>query len=137
MPRRIVPSSCICFPHPLFHFKKPSPPGNAIGFQGRCNRQAYGFVRPAFVCHHQVGIHGVQPPLPAFHRSIEAFQVNGNIGSLLHASVSSFITDWLSLFQEVTPVFQRSQIIAQFIQMGNFQGYKVDICMHGPCNLLS
>ena len=41
--------------HLLHHFKQPGSAGNAVCLQRRRNRQAYCFLRAAFVRHHQVG----------------------------------------------------------------------------------
>ena len=43
--------------------------------------------RAAFVGDHQMGIHGVEPALDAFDRSVERLQIDGDIGSLAHAPV--------------------------------------------------
>ena len=69
---RSIPSA-VQLPYFLFHFKKPGSPGDSPLFQCRGHGQANGLVCPAFVCHHQVCCQRIQPPLPAFHRSIKGF----------------------------------------------------------------
>ena len=74
----------------LHHLKEPGPAGNAVGFQGGGHGQADGLVRAALVRHHQVGGHGVQPPLHTLHRGVKALEVTAHIGSLFHAPVTPF-----------------------------------------------
>ena len=80
----------IYFLYLLHHLKESGPAGDAIGFQGGGHGQADGLVRPPLVRHHQVGGHGVQPPLHALHRGVKALQVAADIALLLHAPVTPF-----------------------------------------------
>ena len=63
------------FRHPLLHLKEPGPPENAQGLHAGGHRQADGAVRPALICHHQVGGEGVQAPVHALHRGIDALEI--------------------------------------------------------------
>ena len=72
--------------HPLHHLEQPGAAGNAVGLQGGGHRQADGLFRAGLVRHHQVGGHGVQAPLHALHRSVERFQVDGQVGFWIHSS---------------------------------------------------
>ena len=74
----------------LHHLKEPRPAGDAVGFEGGGHGQADGLVRPPFVRHHQVGGHGVQPPLHALYRGVKALEVTADITLLLHAPVTPF-----------------------------------------------
>ena len=64
---------CIHFPHFLHHLEQPGPSRNPISLQRRRNRQADGLIRTAFICHYQIRIHGIQPPLNALYRSVKGF----------------------------------------------------------------
>ena len=76
--------------YPLYHLEKPGPSGDPIGFQRGSNRQTDRLFRAPLVRYHQIGGHGIQPPLHTFHRGIEAFQITANIGPFFHAPVTSF-----------------------------------------------
>ena len=71
-PRSPGPSQGVDLPYPLNHFKKPGPPRNAVGLQGR-RHKADGFLRPALIRHHQICGHGIQLSLHALHRGVEGF----------------------------------------------------------------
>jgi hypothetical protein len=71
----------------LHDLKQPRATGNPVSLEGGGNRQTDGLFGSAFVCHDQVSGHGVKPAFPTFDRGIEAFQVNGNVDFLAHASV--------------------------------------------------
>ena len=71
----------------LDHLKQPRPARNAIGFQRWCYSKTDSLVCSALICHHQIGVQRVKPPLPALNGSIEALEVNCDIEPLLHALV--------------------------------------------------
>ena len=73
---------------PLDYFKQSGPAGNAIGFQGRCDRQANGLFGAAEIRYYEVGLQWIQPTLNALHTCIKRFQITANVGSLLHAPVT-------------------------------------------------
>ena len=74
----------------LHHLKEPRPAGDPVGFERGGHGQADGLVCPPFVRHHQVGGHGVQPPLHALHRGVKALEVTADIALPLHAPVTPF-----------------------------------------------
>ena len=71
-------------PHPLDHLEEAGPAGDAVGLQRGRHGKADGLVRPAPVRHHQIGGHGVQPPLHALHGGVEGLEVNGDIRFVSH-----------------------------------------------------
>ena len=71
--------------HPLYHLEQPGPARDTVGFQRGGDGQADRLLRAPLVCHHQVGGHGIQPPLHALHRGVERFQVTADIGPFFHA----------------------------------------------------
>ena len=75
----------------LHHLEEPGPARNAVGFQGWGHGQADGLIRPPLIRHHQIGGHGIQPPLHALHRGVKALQIAANIALLLHAPVAPFL----------------------------------------------
>ena len=72
-PRGGVLTQRVDLPDLLHDLKQPGSAGNAEGFQGRGDRKADGFVGAAGVGHHQIGGHGIQPPLDALHGGVEGF----------------------------------------------------------------
>ena len=68
-----IPAQCVDLPDLLHHLEQSGAAGDAEGFQGRGDRKADGFVGAAGVGHHQIGGHGVQPPLDALHGGVEGF----------------------------------------------------------------
>ena len=85
-----MPPTGVCFLNTLLDFKQPSTPGDTIAFERGRDRKADRLVRPAFIRHNKVCVQRVESALPAFNRSVEAFQVDCDIGALLHASAASF-----------------------------------------------
>ena len=86
---RLAEAAGVDLPDLFHHLEQPGPPRQAIGLQGGGHRQADGLFRPGGVRHHQVGGHGVQPPVPAGHGGIKGFQVNGDVLGLPHGRVTS------------------------------------------------
>ena len=84
MSRGGLPPSGIDLPDLLHHLKKPGSPWYPIGFQGWGYGQTDGLLCPAFIRHYQIGGHGIQAPVYTLCRSIERFQINGNVSSLWH-----------------------------------------------------
>ena len=78
-PRRQALPMGIRLPDLLNHLEEPGPAWDAVGFQGGGYRQADGLLRAAAVRHHQIRVHGIQPPLHAFNRGIEGFQIDCHI----------------------------------------------------------
>ena len=74
-PGGLLPPLGVHLRHPLHHLKQPRPPGNTIGFEGGCDNQTDGFIRPALVRYHRIGGLGVQVPLDALHGSVEAAKI--------------------------------------------------------------
>ena len=75
-PPSSVPIDPLCS---LYHLEQSGAPGNPIIFKGRGYGQADGFLRAGCISHHQIGIHGIQITIYTLHRSIEGFQIYGNI----------------------------------------------------------
>ena len=61
-------------PHDL---KEPRSAWNAVGFEGRGDRQADGFLRPGSICHDQVGGQRIEMPGGALGACIIRLQING------------------------------------------------------------
>ena len=80
-----MPPSGVGLPDPLPDLKEPPPAGNAIAFEAWGDGKADGLVSAAFIRHNKIGVHRVKPAFPAFHRSVEALEVDCDISSLLHA----------------------------------------------------
>ena len=68
--RLLLPQG-VHLPHLLHHLKEPRPPGDPVRLEGRGYRQTDGLLRAAYVRHDQIGGHGIQPPVHAFHRRIK------------------------------------------------------------------
>ena len=64
--------------HPLYYLEQPCAAGDAIGFQGRCDRQTDGFLCPALVRHHKIGGQGVQAALNALDGSVKTSEIKLN-----------------------------------------------------------
>ena len=84
MSRDSLPPSGIDLSDLLHHLKKPCSPWYSISFQGWGNSKADSLLCPAFICHYQIRSHRIQSPLYTLYRSIERFQINGNVSSLWH-----------------------------------------------------
>ena len=82
-----MPPSGVGLPDPLPDLKEPPPAGNAIAFEAWGDGKADGLVSAAFIRPNKIGVHGVKPALPAFHRSVETLEVDCDVSALLHASV--------------------------------------------------
>ena len=79
MPARGLPLPLgIDLPHPLHHLEQPCPAGDAIGFQRGGDGQTDGLLRALLVRHHQIGGHGVQATLHAFHTGVKRLQKKPN-----------------------------------------------------------
>ena len=76
--------------HALDDLEQPRPSGHAHGLQRGRDGQANRFLRAPLIRDDQMGIHGIQSALNALDRSIEGFQVDGDIGPLFHASTPPY-----------------------------------------------
>ena len=86
--RSVVLPSGICFLDSLPDFKEPATARNTIGFERRCDSKADGLICAAFICNYEVCVHRIKVALSTLNRSIEALEVDCNIGALLHTSMS-------------------------------------------------
>ena len=68
----------------LDHFEQAGPAADAVGLQGRGDRQADGLVRARGIRHHQMRIQGIQAPVHALHGGIEGLQVDGYVDAVFH-----------------------------------------------------
>lgn len=84
MSRDSLPPSGIDLSDLLHHLKKPCSPWYSISFQGWGNSKADSLLCPAFICHYQIRSHRIQSPFYTLYRSIEGFQINGNVSSFRH-----------------------------------------------------
>ena len=68
----------------LHHLEQTWPSRQTAGLQGGRNRKADGFFGTGGVRHHQMGGQRVQPTLHTLHRGKKGFEIDGDIGPLLH-----------------------------------------------------
>ena len=73
---------------PTDGLKEAGAAGYAVAFEGGGDRQADGLFGAGGVGHQEIGAHGVEASLDAFHRGVEGFQVDGDIGSAFGHSKS-------------------------------------------------
>ena len=69
------------------NLKEPASAWDSVGFQGRGDGQADGFLRAAAVGYHQVGGHGVQASANAFRRGVIGLQINGGVNWFWHPCI--------------------------------------------------
>ena len=89
-PRRGAEALGVDGAHALDDLEQPRPSGHAHGLQRGRDGQADRLFCAPFVRNDQMGIHGIQSALDALNRSIEGFQVDGDIGPLFHASTPPY-----------------------------------------------
>ena len=89
-PRRGAQALGVDGAHALDDLEQPRPSGYAHGLQRGRDGQADRLLRAPLIRDDQMGIHGIQSALNALDRSIEGFQVDGDIGPLFHASTPPY-----------------------------------------------
>ena len=68
---------CVDLFNLLYDFKEPRSAGNAVGFEGRGDRQTDGFLCPRSVCHDQVGGQWIKMTGGALGACVIGLQING------------------------------------------------------------
>lgn len=74
-------SLCIDLLNPLHHLEQPGAAGDAVGFEGRGNCQAYSFFGPCRVSHHKVRGQRVVVAICQFDAGVERLQIDGCVDS--------------------------------------------------------
>ena len=82
--RRVGQPDSVDLAHALVHFKQPRPARYAVLLERRRYGKAYRLFRPALVSDDQVRFQRLQPPVDTFDRSVEGFEVNGDVLLLFH-----------------------------------------------------
>ena len=77
--KRISEPPRIDFPDSLYTLAQSGPAGESVCFQGRRDREADGFFRPAAVRDNQMRGQGIQLSVRQFHTGVERLEVDGNI----------------------------------------------------------